>query len=100
MVMPSWQGFYFGGHAGGAWGNTKVHDKFDYVGDPQYGFTGDSTSFIGGAQAGYNIQRGHVVFGLEGDIGYLNISAKSSAKGLTDSRWKMHGSLYRRDTES
>ena len=33
---------------------------------------------MGGAQAGYNIQRGHVVFGLEGDIGYLGISAKSS----------------------
>ena len=33
---------------------------------------------MGGAQAGYNVQRGHVVFGLEGDIGYLGISAKSS----------------------
>ena len=90
-VAVPWQGFYFGGHGGGAWGNTNVHDKFDYVGDPQHSFSGDSTSFIGGAQAGYNIQRGHVVFGLEGDIGYLNISAKSTAKDLTTPNGKCTG---------
>jgi outer membrane immunogenic protein len=78
VAVPYWGGFYFGGHAGGAWGNTKVHDQFDYVGDPIYNFSANSTNFIGGAQAGYNIQRGRLVFGVEGDIGYLNISANGS----------------------
>ena len=30
--------------------------------------------FLGGAQGGYNVQRGHFVFGVEGDIGYLGLS--------------------------
>ncbi len=34
VVVPSWGGLYFGGHAGGAWGNTNVHDHYDYVGIP------------------------------------------------------------------
>jgi outer membrane immunogenic protein len=77
-VAVPWQGFYFGGHAGGAWGNTNLHDKFDYNGDPESSSSIGSTGLIAGAQAGYNIQRGHVVFGLEGDIGYLGISASKS----------------------
>ena len=36
VVVPSWQGLYFGGHAGGVWGNTGVHDNFTYVGDPTF----------------------------------------------------------------
>ena len=82
MVVPSWQGLYFGGHAGGVWGNTDVHDHFDYVGDPEFNGNLGSTGFIGGAQAGYNIQRGHFVFGPEADIGYLGISASKSASNL------------------
>jgi outer membrane immunogenic protein len=78
VVAPSWAGLYFGGHAGGVWGNTGVNDKFDYVGDPGFNGTLGSTGFIGGAQAGYNFQRGHFVFGPEADIGYLSISASKS----------------------
>ncbi len=70
-----WQGFYIGGHAGGVWGDTSVHDDFTYVGDPSFNGGLGSAGFIGGAQAGYNFQRGNVVFGLEGDIGYLGLSA-------------------------
>ncbi len=81
VVVPSWGGLYFGGHAGGAWGNTSGSDTFTYVGDPTVPLNFNSTGFIGGAQAGYNVQRGHVVFGLEGDIGYLGISASKSEKG-------------------
>ena len=73
VVVP-WQGLYFGGHAGGAWGNTNVHDKFDYSGDPEFNGSASSLGLIGGLQAGYNVQRGHAVFGLEGDVGYLGIS--------------------------
>ncbi|MGO9171864.1 MAG: outer membrane protein [Rhodomicrobium sp.] len=72
---PLWPGFYFGGHAGGVWGNTGVYDDFTYVGDPSYNGSSSSAGFIGGAQAGYNFQRNHFVFGLEGDVGYLGISA-------------------------
>ncbi len=76
VVMP-WQGLYFGVHGGGAWGSADVKDSFDYVGDPHIDGSGSSTGLIAGGQVGYNVQQGHVVFGVEGDIGYLDISAKS-----------------------
>ncbi len=78
VAVPSWEGFYFGGHAGGVWGNTGVNDTFTYVGDPTFNGNLSSAGFIGGAQAGYNFQRGHFVFGPEADIGYLGISANKS----------------------
>ena len=78
VVVPSWQGLYFGGHAGGVWGNTDVKDTYTYVGDPTVNGSLGSTGFIGGAQAGYNIQRGRFVFGPEADIGYLGLSGSKS----------------------
>ena len=78
VVVPSWQGLYFGGHAGGVWGNTGVNDRFDYIGDPGWNGSMNSAGFTGGAQAGYNFQRGHFVFGPEADIGYLGISVSKS----------------------
>jgi outer membrane immunogenic protein len=78
VVAPSWAGLYFGGHAGGVWGNTGVNDTFTYVGDPTSNGNIGSTGFIGGAQAGYNFQRGRFVFGPEADIGYLGLSGSKS----------------------
>lgn len=46
--LPLWQGFYFGGHTGGVWGNTGVKDSFDYVGDPSFNGSLNSAGFIGG----------------------------------------------------
>jgi outer membrane immunogenic protein len=77
VVMP-WQGLYFGVHGGGAWGSAKVNDNFDYYGDPHMDGSAKSTDAIGGAQAGYNVQQGHLVFGIEGDVGYLGLSAKGA----------------------
>ncbi len=49
-----------------------------YMGDPTVNTAFYRWGFIGGAQAGYNVQRGHFVFGPEADIGYLGISASKS----------------------
>ena len=76
--VPSWEGFYFGGHAGGAWSDPKVLDTYSYIGDPTINSRFSGAGFIGGAQAGYNFQHGHFVFGPEADIGYLGISASKS----------------------
>ena len=75
---PMWEGFYFGGHAGGVWNAPKVTDTFTYQGDPTINSRPFGKGFIGGAQGGYNFQRGHFVFGPEADIGYLGISASKS----------------------
>jgi outer membrane immunogenic protein len=79
VSVPSWAGLYFGGHVGGAWGNANTTDHYDYVGDPESKNSFGLNGLIAGGQAGYNIQRGHAVFGLEGDIGYLGISGSKSA---------------------
>ena len=80
-----WQGFYVGGHVGGAWGGPDVSDTFVYVGDPTFNGGLNGAGFTGGGQAGYNIQRDHFVFGLEGDIGYLGLSADKLVNFKQDS---------------
>ena len=84
VVMP-WQGLYFGVHGGGAWGSASVNDTFDYYGDPHMDGSAKSTAAIGGGQAGYNVQQGHLVFGVEGDIGYLGLSAQGADYHHADS---------------
>jgi outer membrane immunogenic protein len=63
-----WNGFYIGGQVGYQWG-TNRQTEFVTGG----GATGIATSWnadgvVGGVHAGYNLQAGAMVFGLEGDI--------------------------------
>ncbi|WP_439368256.1 outer membrane protein [Bradyrhizobium sp. DASA03120] len=57
----NWSGFYVGANLGGAW--TRGH--LNIRGNNLYG---GLTEFIGGVQAGYNFQAGHLLFGVEGDF--------------------------------
>lgn len=78
-----WTGLYIGGHAGGAWGNVKFTDTYDYmVQDPTLVTKLGTNGLIGGAQIGYNFQRGRIVYGVEGDLGYLNLSGSKAVKLL------------------
>jgi outer membrane immunogenic protein len=79
VVMP-WQGMYLGVNGGAAWGSSKVDDNFDYHGDPYMNGSAKSSSGLYGGQIGYNVQQGHAVFGLEGDIGYLGLKAQGDDK--------------------
>jgi outer membrane immunogenic protein len=60
---PLWTGFYAGVNAGYAWANEDVIPGFQTQG----GFVG--------AQAGYNLQRGRAVIGVEADIQGTGIAA-------------------------
>jgi outer membrane immunogenic protein len=80
-----WTGFYVGGNVGGHWGT----DKITTVTDPTGGFGAagataiDAASpatlhpkgFIGGLQAGYNLEGSGGVFGIEVDANWLGGSA-------------------------
>ncbi len=57
----NWSGLYVGANFGGAWtsGNLNI---------PNNTFYGGLTEFIAGVQAGYNVQAGHFLFGVEGDF--------------------------------
>ena len=71
---PIWSGLYFGVHAGGTRGNVDVSDTFDYNGDPHADNTVDTSGVIAGIQVGYNFQRGNFVYGVEADLGHLDLS--------------------------
>jgi outer membrane immunogenic protein len=80
---PSWTGFYLGATAGGTFGTagrttSTVFDPTGYFAATSVpavaaaGLQSSSTSgFTGGATAGYNLQWGNVVGGLETDFQYF-----------------------------
>ncbi len=73
-----WSGLYAGGSIGGAFADFGIiEDAFDNVKEfsNATGFrktSNDSDTITGGVHIGYNIQKGKVVFGIEGDISFLN----------------------------
>jgi outer membrane immunogenic protein len=79
-----WTGFYVGGNVGGHWGS----DKITTITDPAGAFGADAatidalspatlnpTGFVGGLQAGYNLEGSGGVFGIEVDANWLGGSA-------------------------
>jgi outer membrane immunogenic protein len=99
-----WTGFYFGGHAGWSWGNTDVHDVFNYGGDPVADNSVDTSGLIAGIQLGYNFRRGNIVYGIEADLGYMDLSGSGSfalpngmngdPRGGLSSTYSLSGGLY------
>lgn len=77
--LPNWQGFYIGGHVGGAWSEIETNRNlfFDPFADaaPTGVLIGgsriDGSGVFGGIQGGYNWQWNHCcwVYGLEIDLG-------------------------------
>jgi outer membrane immunogenic protein len=63
----TWTGFYVGVNAGVGFSNND-DDGIVFGADTIFGDSDDDTSFIGGAQAGYNYQIGSFVVGVEGDL--------------------------------
>ncbi|HWJ76011.1 MAG TPA: outer membrane protein [Kaistia sp.] len=68
VVAPAafdWSGFYVGVHGGGAWGDFSTNIWSDAF--------GNSSSALGGVQAGYNYQINQVVLGVQTDLAYTNL---------------------------
>jgi outer membrane immunogenic protein len=85
-----WSGFYFGGNVGGNWVDYDSHGFSDVLNTQPLpgpnstlvastpGFDNANAAFLGGGQAGYNLQFGPLVLGLEGDFeGTTSNSTKS-----------------------
>lgn len=65
----TWTGFYVGGQIGYGWGNNSTAEYITATG----AFTNFKRTFkpdgiLGGLHAGYNMQSGSLVYGLEADI--------------------------------
>ena len=77
-AVQSWSGGYVGAFAGYGWGEARATAPFDANTGFFYNFLGrsydlDLRGFFGGATVGYNVQSGSLVFGLEGEAGYLGL---------------------------
>jgi hypothetical protein len=59
----NWSGWYVGANIGGAWSNSTLTNS--NIGTS---WTPGGNGFIGGGQAGYNVQTGNFLFGVEGDF--------------------------------
>ena len=96
----NWSGFYAGFNFGSGWSNGSLNV-------PGNNLYGGLTEFIGGAQAGYNYQAGHLVLGVEGDfdgaafghpvlpspttgvVSHNWVSTVAGRVGLAEDRWLM-----------
>jgi outer membrane immunogenic protein len=74
VAVYDWTGFYFGGQIGYDWRRDSNLERLLATGAPD-GFTASSkpNGVVGGVHAGYLVQNGVIVYGLEGDIEGANI---------------------------
>jgi outer membrane autotransporter protein len=81
MPIPTWNGFYVGGHLGGVTSSETATDINGFTASP------DPSGFLGGVQAGYNYQIApNWLIGIEGELSWT--SANGSSQGLnSDHRW-------------
>jgi outer membrane immunogenic protein len=64
----NWTGFYLGAQAGYSWGKDDVCQYFGGVLAAASCRDLGANSFVGGVHAGYNVQFGQIVLGLEADV--------------------------------
>jgi outer membrane immunogenic protein len=93
----NWTGFYIGGHIGHGWGTKdfslpdiagekfgdcsgKHQECFDFskLGSPAVGHK--LSGLLGGAQAGFNLQSGAFVYGVEGQFSWTGMKEDSLSK--------------------
>jgi outer membrane immunogenic protein len=68
VVAMNWTGLYLGAQAGYSWGKNDVCQYFSGVLFPTSCRDLGADSFVGGLHAGYNVQFGQFVLGIEGDV--------------------------------
>jgi outer membrane immunogenic protein len=86
-----WTGFYVGGFGGGGYGNHNLDNAMGPAGFANYTANYASQGELAGGEAGYNVQSGRYVFGVEGDLFWSNIKGDDAfALGSNDAtslRW-------------
>jgi outer membrane immunogenic protein len=78
IATPSvydWSGFYLGINGGYGWGQSSFDGLTGTLGNF------NTAGWVAGGTAGYNLQYGRAVFGLEGDIDWSNINGSAACVG-------------------
>jgi outer membrane immunogenic protein len=83
-----WTGFYFGAHVGAGFASSSWSDPFTGTSGNVFN---SRAGFLGGAQAGGNIQLSRLVLGVEGDFSRMSLNGSGTdsignAIG-TNTRW-------------
>jgi outer membrane immunogenic protein len=82
-----WSGIYLGVHAGYAWGETEGTDINGWISpfpDVASSLTADGDGLTAGGQIGYNMQMDSLVFGVEADLSYLDVSGSETSSVYPD----------------
>jgi outer membrane immunogenic protein len=86
-----WSGFYVGAFGGYGYGNHNLNNALGPAGFADFTANYSSEGGLGGGEAGYNVQSGNIVFGVEGDYSWFDIKGDDSfALGSNDAtslRW-------------
>ena len=91
----NWTGGYVGAVLGaGAWVTSGYYDTSDKSSSIEDLGDLGSTGINGGGTVGWNVQNGNMVFGVEGDISFLDWSEESFEPDLDDSRIRFKGDLF------
>jgi outer membrane immunogenic protein len=78
VAGPDWTGFYIGANVGGG---AVVNDiEIPPIGDLDFNGIGGE-GVLGSVMIGYNHQVNNIVFGLQGEVGYNNLSTELSIGG-------------------
>ena len=85
--VPTWAGFYIGGHVGYGEADFETRIDLDYIDDisaaedDSYSFGNSLTSdgLLGGVQGGYNFQINRLVLGVEADISFTDLNSSGAA---------------------
>ena len=80
VPVPFWTGFYAGAHIGADWSSINAADNVIFLTNTtiQSNQAFSTTGFFGGVQLGYNFQPGNFLWGIEADIGGMDIGGSST----------------------
>jgi outer membrane immunogenic protein len=84
-IAMSWAGPYMGLNFGVAWNNARFTDtqRFAFpVGANDPFWTPSQSGFTFGGQAGYNLQSGNFVYGIEADVNSVGSKGNASLAGF------------------
>lgn len=95
-VPFSWTGFYAGINGGyGFNGKTNyTHQNNNNFGGIGGTYSNDTKGFTGGVQAGYNVQMGVFVFGLEGSANYADVKGNYNFSQYYDNTTTKISQIY------
>ena len=80
-----WSGFYVGVFGGGGHGNHNLNNALGPAGFADFTVNYSSSGGLAGGEAGYNVQSGSYLVGVEGDAFWANIKGDDTfALGSND----------------